>query len=412
MRILIATAGSHGDVAPYTGLGARLRSAGHDVVIATHERSAELVRHSGLGFTPLPLDGYGYATGGYPGPQSGHGSVLTKAGQLRLARDLAPRMAEALAQACASGAHLLLFSSSLSWLGTVVAEGLQLPGIGVYLQPMAPTREFPPVVFGMPSLGPLGNRAAGRYTQSLLAAAFAPGVRHLQRRLGVTRGALERRRAAWRVYHGFSPTVVPRPADWRPGLEVAGYWWPAQEADWQPDPKLADFLASGPPPVYVGFGSMTPAEPEPLARLVRRALQLARVRGVVQLGWAGLSVEGDDVLTIGEAPHARLFPHMSAVIHHAGAGTTAAGLRAGIPAVPVPVMLDQSFWASRLTALEVGPDKVPFRQLSAENLAAAIRKAVRDPHYRHRAQELSARISAEDGAGRVLAAVERLAGGG
>ncbi|GAA3033884.1 hypothetical protein GCM10020000_08980 [Streptomyces olivoverticillatus] len=118
------------------------------------------------------------------------------------------------------------------------------------------------------------------------------------------------------------------------------------------------------------------------------------------------------MLTIGEAPHTELFPLMSAVVHHAGAGTTAAGLRAGVPSVPVPVMLDQPFWASRLVALDVSPGSIPLRRLSAEDLAAAIRKAVYEPRYRRRARQLAASIRAEDGAGPVLAAVERLADGG
>lgn len=414
MHILIATAGSHGDVAPYTGLGARLRQAGHRVVMATHARSAEAVRRSGLGFRPLPLDRYatsgaGAREGAGPG-KGGPGAGLSKVEQIKLARELAPEMADAVTEACAAGAEVVLLSSALAPLGLVAAEGLGLPSLGVFLQPLAPTREFPPVIFDMPSMGPFTNRAAARCAESLLTRAFAPGVRHLERRLGVPPAALERRRATWPVQHGFSPVVVPRPADWRRGMEVAGYWWPSESPDWTPEPRLADFLSSGPPPVYVGFGSMQPSDPERLGRLVARALKLAGVRGVVQASWAGLSVDGDDVLTVGEVPHSWLFPRMAAVVHHAGAGTTAAGLRAGVPAVPVPMMLDQPFWASRLTALRVSPGKVPFRRLSTENLAEALRKAVHDPRYRHRAQQVSALLGTEDGAGRVLTAVERLAG--
>ncbi|MGW7486210.1 glycosyltransferase [Streptomyces sp. NPDC054786] len=415
MHILIATAGSHGDVAPYTGLGARLHRAGHRVVMATHARSAALVRRSGLGFHPLPLDRYATSgtddTRGHGPGKGGQGARLSKVEQVQLARELAPQMADAVTEACASGAEVLLFSSSLAPLGLVAAEGLQLPSVGVFLQPLEPTREFPPVIFDMPSWGPFANRALGRCAQSLLARAFAPGVHHLQRRLGVRQDALERRRATWPVHHGFSPAVVPRPADWRPGMEVAGYWWPSEAPGWTPESRLADFLQAGPPPVFVGFGSMAPGDPERLGRLLGRALRLAGVRGVVQSSWAGLSVEGDDVLTVGEVPHAQLFPQMAAVIHHAGAGTTAAGLRAGVPAVPVPMMLDQPFWASRLTSLGVSPCRLPFQRLTAENLAAAVRKAVHDPRYRHRARQVSALLGTEDGAGRVLTAVEQLAGG-
>ncbi|MFI0787945.1 glycosyltransferase [Streptomyces lydicus] len=400
MRILIATAGSRGDVAPYTGLGARLHAAGHTVVVAADARSAGLVRDGGLTFRPLPLDRLA--------AEGRTGAGLSPAAQLRLAREWAPRAADALADVCAADTDVLLLSGSLAPLGLVAAEGLRLPALGVFLQPLAPTREFPPVLLGARSWGPYGNRAAARGAQALLALAFAPGVRHLRRRLGVTRAALGRRRADWPVLHGFSPTVVPRPPDWRPGLAVAGYWWPAEPAGWTPPGRLTDFLRAGPPPVFVGFGSMAATDPERLGDLVGRALRLARVRGVVQAGWAGLSVAGDDVLTVGEVPHSWLFPRTAAVVHHAGAGTTAAGLRAGVPAVPVPMMLDQSFWASRLTALGVSPARLPFRHLSAERLADAVRAAVHEPRYRHRARQLAALVAAEDGAGHVVRAVERL----
>ncbi|WP_324615543.1 glycosyltransferase [Streptomyces sp. NRRL F-4489] len=387
----------------------RLSAAGHEVVVATHERYAGLVRRCGLGFLPLPLDRGPAARA----PHRGHRAPTRRPGlsgieQIRLVRDLGPVMADALADACAGGAEALLYSSSLAPLALVAAEGLGLPSAGVFLQPLAPTREFPPVIHRVPALGPLGNLAAGRGAQAVLDHVFAPAVRYLRRRMGVTAEAVALRRAMTPVCHGFSPRVVRRPADWRPGMEVVGYWWPASDPDWTPDAGLVEFLHSGPPPVFVGFGSMAPGDPEELGRLVARALKLAGVRGVVQTGPAGPALRGPDVLTIGEVPHDRLLPHMSAVIHHAGAGTTAAGLRAGVPAVPVPMILDQPFWASRLTALGVSPGAVPVRRLSPERLAEAVRRAVCDPRYRERAQRLSALIGAEDGAGEVLAAVERL----
>ncbi|MFI8854773.1 glycosyltransferase [Streptomyces sp. NPDC053499] len=195
-------------------------------------------------------------------------------------------------------------------------------------------------------------------------------------------------------------------------MDVVGYWWPAEPPGWEPPSRLLDFLASGPPPVYVGFGSMSPGDPERLGHLVAGALKLAGCRGVVHSGWAGLHVCGDDVLTVDEVPHSWLFPRMAAVVHHAGAGTTAAGLRAGVPVVPVPVMLDQRFWASRLASLAVGPGVVPFRRLTAPLLAEAVRRAVREERYARRAREVAAVVRGEDGAGRVVAAVERLGGPG
>ncbi|MCX5208139.1 glycosyltransferase [Kitasatospora sp. NBC_00240] len=202
--------------------------------------------------------------------------------------------------------------------------------------------------------------------------------------------------------------MAPRPADWPSRVEVTGYWWPPRPDGWSPLAELADFLRAGPPPVFIGFGSMAPGEGERLSELVAAAAKRAGVRAVVQAGWAELSGGGDDLLAIGDVPHDWLFPRTAAVVHHAGAGTTGAALRAGVPAVPVPVMADQPFWADRLHRLQVAPRPVPFQDLDAENLAVAITACVTDPAPRRRAAELARRIVSEDGAGAVLAHVATL----
>ncbi|MFJ8650174.1 glycosyltransferase [Streptomyces sp. NPDC093546] len=127
-------------------------------------------------------------------------------------------------------------------------------------------------------------------------------------------------------------------------------------------------------------------------------MKWAGVRAVVQAGWAGLNGCGADVLAVGDVPHDWLFPRTAAVVHHAGAGTTAAALRAGVPAVPVPVMADQPFWASRLHELGVAPRPVPFQDLTAEALGDVITACLSEPSHRRRAAELVRAIAAEDGA--------------
>jgi sterol 3beta-glucosyltransferase len=142
-----------------------------------------------------------------------------------------------------------------------------------------------------------------------------------------------------------------------------------------------------------------------------QAVRQARVRGVLQRGRAGLGAAGDDdVITIGEVPHACLFPRMAAVVHHAGAGTTAAGLRAGIPALPVPVTADQPFWARRIAGLGAATNPIRFKDLSASRLAAAITTVTGEKSYRTRAEAAAARIATEDGAGKVADTIWRLAG--
>jgi sterol 3beta-glucosyltransferase len=129
----------------------------------------------------------------------------------------------------------------------------------------------------------------------------------------------------------------------------------------------------------------------------------------VQSGWAGLQVSGDDVLTIGEVPHHWLFPHMAAIAHHCGAGTTAASLRAGVPSVATPGPLgDQPFWARRLQQLEVSAATIAQRNLTPQRLAAAIHTAVTDHQLRYNTQQLAKLIDQEDGAAAVLATVDSL----
>ena len=140
------------------------------------------------------------------------------------------------------------------------------------------------------------------------------------------------------ILYGYSPTVLPRPDDWPHQHQVTGYWFLDRPGDWGPPPALVDFLADGPAPVYVGFGSMAPADAERLTAVALEALARTDQRAVLLAGWAGLgrAASSDRVLVVDSIPHDWLFPRMSALVHHGGAGTTASGLRAGVPAVVVP----------------------------------------------------------------------------
>jgi UDP:flavonoid glycosyltransferase YjiC (YdhE family) len=441
MRVLIVTAGSLGDVAPYTGLGARLLTAGHRVALAAPARYAGLVTGCGLEFRPIPGDLPALRTAA-----SGRRRLSSLPGApglvefLRLGGRFVGDLGAGIATAVEAGTDLLLLSSTTAPLGYSVAQHHGIPSLGVFLQPTSPTRAFPPILLGVRSLGSWGNRAAGRLGQRLVRQVYADASRRLRARLGLPPADiadLERHAETnrWPISHGFSPAVLPRPPDWRSGLDVVGYWWPLAAPDWRPPAALVDFLAAGPPPVYVGFGSLADTGGE-LHSLVTRALRRAGVRGVVQGIGAGpepgcdvvrgihgsgdggdpagvvrpkSATGSDQVLTVGDVPHDWLFPRMAALVHHAGCGTLAAGLRAGIPAVPVPILADQPFWAARLAALGVSPEVIPFHRLTEDRLGAAIRAAVTEPAFGHRARLLADRLAGEDGAGAVVAAVDRLA---
>lgn len=412
VRVAIMTAGSRGDVAPFTGLGHGLARAGHEVTLVTHGRFEPLALRAGLGFHALPVDPRAEL-------ESARGRALhrstTGVGKLvrvvAMARTLAVEMADDLV-AAARKSDALLLSGSVAPLGHAVAVGLALPSLGLNLQPLAATREFAPPMLGIGSWGALGNRVAGLGLNLAVEQVFAAALPPVRTRLGLppvgTAAALRSRdRQGWPVLHGFSPRVVARPRDWRPGLDVAGYWWPYDGDEPLPD-EVRGFLDAGPPPVFVGLGSATVPDPARVGAEIVGALRRAGLRGVIQRGWAGLAAAGDDMLTIDEVPHSALFPHMAAVVHHAGAGTTAAGLRAGVPAVPVPIQFDESFWAARLVALGVAPCAVPLRRLTAEVLGAALIRATGDGGHRERARSLGVHIRDEDGVAPVVEAVNSL----
>ncbi|MFG1610796.1 glycosyltransferase [Actinoplanes sp. NPDC049265] len=358
VRVLIVTSGSMGDVAPYTGLGARIRDAGHEVTVASHAPFAAAFAEAGLPFKAVPGDLREILpqARGQDGRSSGTGPRAL-ARLLQIARPLIDQLGDGIAAAAdETEPDVMLLSTVVAPLGYQVAEARGIPWAGAFLQPISPTGDFGSVLLGGRSIGRHGNYAitwtANRLSQSL----YAKPVQDLRHRLGLPHESIGELRA-WQdggrypTFHGSSPAVVPRPSDWRPQLEITGYWWPHSPESWTPPPELRAFLDAGPPPVFIGFGSMAPAQGTRLAPIVQRAVHKAGVRAVVQAGWADLNLSGDDILTIGEAPHDWLFPRMAAVVHHAGAGTTAAALRAGVPAVPVPVLADQPFWAARVHAL-------------------------------------------------------------
>jgi sterol 3beta-glucosyltransferase len=210
------------------------------------------------------------------------------------------------------------------------------------------------------------------------------------------------------MLYNYSSTIVPKPPDWGDHIHVTGYWFLDHPPDWQPPVNLVDFLEAGPPPVYIGFGSMSNRDPETMTHIALAALKQSGQRGLIATGWGGLRSADlpDSVFRLKSIPHDWLFPRVAAVVHHGGAGTTAAGLRAGVPSVLVPHFGDQPFWAQQVARLGVGPRPVPRRKLTAERLATAITTAVTDKTIRARAVALSERIRAENGVARAVEAIE------
>lgn len=171
-------------------------------------------------------------------------------------------------------------------------------------------------------------------------------------------------------------------------------------SNYTPDPSLAEFLAAGEPPVYIGFGSIVVDDPNAMTNMIFEAVKLTGRRALVSKGWGGLGADElgkpDGVYMLGNCPHDWLFKHVAAVVHHGGAGTTAAGIAAGRPTVVVPFFGDQPFWGAMVAKAGAGPLPIPYKDLTAEKLAESIKEALK-PESLDRAQELANKISHEQG---------------
>jgi sterol 3beta-glucosyltransferase len=245
------------------------------------------------------------------------------------------------------------------------------------------------------------NRISGILMLAAIWLWYRPFVTDFRRRLDLAPASASvfyRRFRETPMIGAYSPELIPHPADWPENFHVSGYLFLDSEPGWKPSPELDAFLHAGPPPVYIGFGSMAGENPEELADLVTEALSLCGRRGVIVTGWGGLkpgTVSGN-VFVLESAPHDGLFPRMAAVVHHGGAGTTAEGLRAGKPTVVVPFLFDQSFWGSRIRARSLGPVPVPRKKLTAARLAEAITSECSEPLLQN-ASAFGAMIRSEDG---------------
>lgn len=407
--VAIAAVGSRGDVAPLAGLGAALQQAGHRVVIAAYTPFADLITGAGCEFRELHADFTPGSDHADATSKEIFAAMFTPRGQ----RDTGELIIDALADV---PADILLLPPLAELAGHPLAEARGIPAVGVRMQPLSPTADYPPSLLGSWSLGGVGNRMVAGAAAWTIDRVYGGVVAHFRRELGLpeaSAGALRRRRtdADWPILHGYSPSVVARPANWRPGLQVTGYWWPPTPLQWQPPQILSEFLAAGPAPVFIGLGStvVTAARAEQLADIIAAGLQQAGVRGIVQSGWAGLDVADENILTIGDTPHEWLFPQMAAVAHHCGAGTTAAALRAGIPSVALPGPAgDQPFWAQRLHTIAAATTPLPQRSLTAQRLAETIHITLDTTDLRQSTRRLADRLSDEDGTTSAVTAIEQL----
>jgi sterol 3beta-glucosyltransferase len=412
MRVTMVAIGSRGDVQPYVALGLGLQARGFDVRITCLETYKGLVEEAGLGCAPLGRDLVELLA-------SEEGQAWLSGGRnafrfFRSMRSIGGALMEHLlaeVQVACEDADLVVFGA-MGFFGLNLAEQRRVPACAAMLQPLEPTGAFPSIFTpGGRSLGRLGNRMSHRVIEHVSWRMVRPTVERLFRdHLGLAPaggpGPLRRlRRLGAPVLYGYSPTVLPRPTDWPVNVHVTGYWFLDPPERWAAPRDLAEFLDEGPPPVYAGFGSMVPGDPEGTWRLVVEALERAGARGVLAGAPPELARPGT-IHVLDEVHHAWLFPRVAAVVHHGGAGTLAAALRAGVPSVPCPFFSDQPFWGERLHRLGAGTRPLPVKGLTARSLGEAIATTIGDAGMRARAAEIGRRIAAEDGVGMAVKRIE------
>jgi sterol 3beta-glucosyltransferase len=415
VRVAVLAIGSRGDVEPFLALSTGLRRRGHTVVVATHAEFAAMVTGAGVDFAEL---------GGNPrealsSPQGQR--MLNTRNPLLLASRMGVLVGPALdaalpaARTACAGADVVLFAT-LAQFGLTVADQLGIPAVAAHLQPATPTAAMPAA--GLPSVRPPPaalNKATWRLSEALTWRAFRPTLNRQRSRAGLA-GLPRRPWSRWPrdhrppVLYGFSPSVVPVPPDWPDDVHVTGYWFRDPDPAWRLPPALAAFLATGPAPVYLGFGSMPDADPAGLVAALVGGARGAGHRMVLHSGWSRLRATGlldDDILVVDDVPHSLLFPRMAAVVHHGGAGTTAAALRAGVPAVVIPLFADQFFWGRRVAALRAGSPPIARERLTDARLGAALAVAF---GRREGARQIAQELAAEDGVAVAVALLEERVG--
>jgi sterol 3beta-glucosyltransferase len=423
MNIFILTAGSRGDVQPYVALGTGLKAAGHSVTICTCSSFESFITDHNLNYGYMNDDFIKLvdSEAGRKAMESGSnvfGLIKTTLTLLKEAKALNREMLKDSWRAAQAAKPDLVIFHPKSLAGSHIAEKLGVPAVlAVPVPVIVPTAESVAIGFPNLKLGRWYNRLSytvlqrGYHTYDDVVNEFRQNV------LGI--GKLPKSTSPIQmadgkpipVLHGYSELISPRPNDWPATAYVTGYWFLDQTDDWQPPAELIAFLEAGEAPVYVGFGSMAGRNPQRMANIVVDGLQKANIRGIIATGWGGLNTSNlpQTIFKIDQVPHAWLFPRVSAVVHHGGAGTTAAGLHAGRPTIICPFLVDQPYWGERVYALAVGSKPIPQKKLTAEKLAEAIREVTTNQTIRQNAETLGQKLREEDGIAKAIAIIESVA---
>jgi sterol 3beta-glucosyltransferase len=411
MKITLLTYGSRGDLQPFLALAVGLQKAGHTVRLAGPGRFALFAAQHNVPYARLAGDPEELSrkfndagTNVYRMIRSMQEYVFAIAHQVvRQAR-----------KAC-QGADLIVHSFLFTTGGHLFARERGIPDVSVQIFPIfAPTRTFPNVASG--------NIPPGRlsvFTHWLATKIFWYGGNSGYARLQKEWPQDLPKKLYWPftptcdrpltpLLFAYSPTVLPRPVDWStPHIHIPGYFF-LDNPDFQPPTVLKDFLSAGEAPVCVSFGSMVNRSAERIGHAVLEGLASTKQRGIILTGWGGWKPDDipEHVLFLESAPHEWLFPRCKIIVHHGGAGTTGAGLRAGVPNIVVPFAADQPFWGKRVAAIGAGPSPIPVKRFTAGSFSLALQGVFASPSTRERAAEIGARIRSEDGVNSAVRLIE------
>jgi sterol 3beta-glucosyltransferase len=407
VRFTVATYGSEGDTRPFVALCRGLVNVGHDVKLFAEQSSVHIAHAHGIAVESLAGDMRATLTLGHSA-QEFSGRELLKAvrkGVRGVNGNIASWMS-AMTEHARTADAILYGGFACPPPAQAIAQELNKPAIGLWLQPTTPTREFasptlPP--WRLPRwLNQFSYRASpeammrllyGKSTEAARAKMFGKATR-------------ARTKPEYPILYGFSRHIVPRPRDWPDSHRICGHW-SLPTGDWQAPADLLEFLSDGPPPIYVGFGA--PSSFVGQKRLTEIMAAIAGRRALFYPGWSKVTsaMLPKNVFVVGDTPHAWLFPLSSVVIHHGGAGTTHSASRAGVPSIVLPFGGDQPFWAARLAAAGVAPKHVRAAKCDREALADMIEFAEQDA-VRERAKKLGTAMAEENGVATAVEQIEAL----
>ncbi|CAN6582280.1 unnamed protein product [Malus baccata var. baccata] len=406
LQIVMLIVGTRGDVQPFVAIGKRLQEYGHRVRLATHANFKDFVLTAGLEFYPLGGDpkvlaGYMVKNKGFL--PSGPSEISIQRQQLReIIFSLLPACKEPYPDSKVPFKAEAIIANPPAYGHSHIAEALKVPLHIFFTMPWTPTSEFPHPLSRVTQ--PIGYRLSYQIVDALISLGIRDMINEFRKKM------LKLRPITYLsgnyssqpdVPHGYiwSPHLVPKPKDWGPKIDVVGFCFLDLASNYEPPEPLAKWLEAGDEPVYIGFGSLPLQEPEKMTDIILQALEITAQRGIINRGWGGLgnSVEpSDSVYLVDNCPHDWLFKRCSAVVHHGGAGTTAAGLKAACPTTIIPFFGDQPFWGERVHARGVGPAPIPVEEFSLDKLVDAIRFML-DPKVKECAVDIAKAMDNEDG---------------